>query len=153
MTHATALEAKVEAVNKLHMEVNRQVPLLLILFKQWLGKPVIKADGDLLTKIRKQLPPANGVDFFHKVDDFNLCFRARASVPYGGGFCSYAETRIGLGRVECCKLASLHDTNELTLNIGYTVEGVKAAQKAVDDAERALNKAHANLHPFDRYLR
>lgn len=160
----TALDAKIAARNEVNALANASFPDAVTALQPFVGQKVCKADGSLLEKVKKALPPtlsANGSEahtWYSTGHGYSLvlnvktctCSKARNATPTNDyQIANYAESTLYLGDLQNGVLTKLH--NAPTYKTDYTADFVREARKEVEQADKAKREAESKIHHFGMY--
>lgn len=158
-TRFNELTAQVAAVNRACAYAPELHAALVLIFRPFLGKKVIKADRTLT----KQAAAAvacfvrhdRGMSVSHDTSDYWLYFRILASEFYAfdgdrsgcGSSASYC-CPVCVGKLEDGCLVTINSEEPKPGRSDWTVPEVQELQRAVRLAREALRTAESNLFPF-----
>ena len=145
----TLIEAKVEAVNKARVYAAELYTTLTKFFADYVGQEILKVDGQFKLKIKNAMPELpNRVDLsvYRYSSDYNLIYRVKTCVNHSDHSCTYHEESVYIAKIKGNTLEALMDWEPRSSE--WTVEKVRAARQAAEDAKKALSKAESNLAPF-----
>lgn len=142
------LKAKVAAVNLANfiaLEVQRQ---LQATFAPLVGKPVVKADGMLLEKVKKLLPDLKweGAEVNFRRGNYSLAWTVVAKVGVDDGSVVYHEITTHIGDLAEFTLVRL--CGPLVVRSDYTVAGVMASQQRASAAKKIYEQVRDDCFPF-----
>ena len=148
MSHASALSAKVAAVNRANSVVNAMAPAYRAFFASLAGQKVTKADGSLTASVKAKFPQiaSQGCQVYCPHVG---CFVVKTSESYGEHSCTYAEPYFYAFTVS--RQTGLCETlqSEFTpLRADYTAAEVIKLREAAEVAREAARQAEAALSPF-----
>lgn len=151
----TALQAKVEARNRVNLEHNRLLAYCATAFGPLVGKKILKVDGDLLEKFKHLSPVGNTRELmiYRLSSNYSLAFVVKACVSYGefDSHCVYEEATVYVAELDGANLGKLIAPQPLPVN--YTPEAILAAREEVKAAKEALRRAESKLAGFGEYDR
>ena len=153
---ASALAAKVAAVNMAHEYANELRPILLAAFAPYVGQKILKTDGTLLQKVRETLPelPSHaGLSVFRRSESYSLVYTVKTCVSYGEHSCTYHEVSLYLYRFDGVTLAPWNGCQWENLRTDHTEAEVFALRQANTAAKEAASRAAAALYPFGEWDR
>jgi hypothetical protein len=151
------LDLKVKAVNAASTEANRLMPILLEMFKPFIGQKVELASGGLIKKIKDKLPEmahSNTLRALVRCDTYSITLSIYASSWAKDPEADPRRGDDGQSFEDSCYIAKTNDgiLNELydwkPLRTNYTVDEIVKKREAVDAAKRALDTARSALYPF-----
>ena len=146
--------AKVAAVNRAHEYANELYKKLVAVFEPLVNHKVVKADGSLMEKVKKQLPELPyervGVQVVHQPSASLLTWEVTASTLVEGGGTEYHSVHVYVGNLRDGYL-TMETRPPYEFPTGYTVEKVEAARKRFREARDAFDAAKNDLSPFKEY--
>lgn len=164
--HASALAAKVAAVNAANAEAKRLYPLLVAAFAPLYGQKVIKATGGLLESVRSLIPAlptyattGNRLNAFVRTSgDYSLVCEVTASelYEYPGSHSSQYHTVLLYFCDLSGQLAKAPTGGGdwvLKARTDYTAAEVAALRETHRKAKEAASAALSALHEFGEYDR
>lgn len=145
------LASKVEAVNRCHKLANEFAADLRKALTPWLGKQIIKADGQLMARFK----PAVDVLCVYRPDlqivrshwgvsciDFDI----KVSYATGADSCAYYTVAARVANARDCMLIDFRP--EVLLKTDYKVEDIRAIKAEIEAARTLLHAAESKLSPF-----
>ncbi len=153
--HASALAAKVAAVNAANAYANELRPALVAALVPFIGSKVLKVTGELLEKVKAALP-----DFSHTVSfsiyrhrsNYSLAWTVKTCELYGEHSCIYHETTVYVCDLDNGVAKPLTGTVS-TFRTDYTEREVFDLRAACSAAKQAARTAESALFPFGEYDR
>lgn len=144
----TSLQAHVEAVNLCNSLINKYQPLFQNAVAPFVGKKVLKANGELLEKVKAVLPvkTENNVQFWFDQSNYSLRYGIRVWVNSERNT-AYHESTFYFGSITDGVLDKI-DSLELPKPTSYDAQTVEQLQKNLQIAEENLSKAKNALYPF-----
>ena len=153
--YPTKIAAHVAAVNAVHAELNRIMPLLINRFSPLVGQKIMKTGG-LMEKFKPLLPAVLGseLSIYRNTSAYSLSYTVKASFCASSGSGTYThgiyyEQTGYVGNLDGYHLKDLYTFTPFRCD--YTEEYVRASRQAVKDAEAALSTAKSALNPFGMY--
>jgi hypothetical protein len=146
-----SLAAKISNQNLANATANDWQPRLIEIFKPLVGQKILKADGNLLAKIEKLIPPLPNtrkvrVYFDVAATRINLAWKVSANDPDSEFTVMYGEATIYVGTIDGDRLSHLYEPE--TYRADRTLEAVLAARKKADEARTIYEKARGECAPF-----
>lgn len=155
MIYPTKIAAHVAAVNAVHAELNRVMPLLINRFAPLVGQKIMKTGG-LMEKYKSLLPAITGQDLsiYRNTSAYSLSYTVKASFCAAAGSGNYShgiyyEQTGYVGNLDGYLLKDLYTFTPFRCD--YTEAYVLTSRQGVKDAEAALSKAKSALNPFGMY--
>ena len=137
------LAAKVTAVNKANKAAKELQPILRKVFESFVGKSILKKEGDLLAKVHKLVPALDRsvfLNYYRNHSQYSLSWTVKTCVPCGDHGCVYHETGINVGSIQNGVLTALYEPVS-NLRTDYTVEAVEEVQRKAAEAKEAYETA------------
>lgn len=145
----------IAAVNAAHAEALRLFPILSAIVAPWVGHKILKVDGTLLEKYRRQIPDLPNTPTLHvyrRSSDYNLIWMAKASGvtsgdPKGLHTVCYYECPIPVGVLDRGILDRVYP-DAPAYRTDYTYHGVVALQAQYKAAQAEADRLANALCPF-----
>lgn len=145
------LAARVKAVNRANAKAIQLYKQLAEFFAEYVGQKVVKADGDLLAKIKlPKFENGNGLMIYRYPSHWCLKWVVK-TCEIVDGIAYFHETAVAVGILDGNILAKLCDPIEARTD--YTVEEVQAIRRDFQSAEERLRELQSRLYPFGVYDR
>ena len=156
MIYASKIYAQVAAVNKAHAEANRLKPLLLAYFEPRVGQAILKSDGDLLLKLKRDLPEvSDGLMAYRGNSKYSLFWHVKADEAYanptspGYQIWEHYEVSVYVAELDGGVLRKLIKLNvEETLRDDYTVTELLAKRAMARALKDKYERAKEECWPF-----
>ena len=151
------LAARVRAVNRANEFGRGLFVALTNIFEPLVGQKILKADGTLLEKFKKLLPPlpcTDGLHVYRHSSNYSLAWTVKTCEQIKDTHnCVYHEVVVYVGDLRGQLLEKLvtHQFDEKTYRTDYTADEVKAKRAAYDEAKRLADEARSALYPFGEY--
>jgi hypothetical protein len=148
-TRDRELPAKVKAANRANAEAKKLYDLLAPIFRPFVGKKIETANGDLLAKIEKLIPPMElepKVRIYRHRSNYSLGWGVSVNEMVDDRICTYYETHVPIGELSCGILTKIHEWNA---NYPvYDVETVRALRTRAKEAKKVYEDAKSDCYPF-----
>lgn len=147
------LAARVKAYNRAAEVAADLFPKMRAALEPWVGRQVIKADGELLKKFGEslpELPSGVGIRAYRTSSNFSLAWTID-TWETGEEFTVYEGMTIYVGNLRDGILESLYDKWDRPPV--QTVEDVLTKRAAFKEVEKAYSAAKSALHPFGEHDR
>lgn len=146
------LIAQVKAVNRVNKAVLDVFPVISEALKNYVGKRVLKADGNFIKKVAADLPNYQNNGFFklfrHPSYSSTLNFTVSLSEHINYSVSDHYEERIVfIGEMDCGVLVSLCESPE-GYRTDYTIEEILSLRRIFQNSTNAAEKARNALHHF-----
>lgn len=154
--HASALAAKVAAVNSANAYANEIFPLLVIALAPFVGQQVEKAAGGLLEKVKRVLPlfpNTVALSVYRNLSNYSLAWTVRTCAGYGEHSCVYHETTVYIAKLSGGVLEPWDGAPFEPFRTDYTEAEVLTLRAANEAAKRAASAAASALYPFGEWDR
>lgn len=143
------LPAKIIATNRANAEANRIQAVLLPIFEQFVGQPVLKADWSLLAKVKKVLPEFETDHgkrvYFHSFQTM-LVWAVSVNEPVGDHRVTYAESYAHIGILNGPVLTSLYPLRPQRTD--WTLGKILQSRSAAEAAKKVYDEAKEKCGPF-----
>lgn len=160
--HATALDAKVAARNRVHALALAHWEEMREALRPFIGRKVQNVGGDIAAKVKAVLPTGEGWEGLHRMHYEATSYSLRVSlhtVESGPGMCGrtdyqiahYAEVSLHLGSLDKGVLTELGQIYPLRTD--YTAAEVQRWREELDAADKAKREAEYRLVLFGQYDR
>lgn len=162
MDYYTAkLAARIKATNDANRRANELYDLLAPFFQQYVGKPVVTKDNQLLKRIidkMPEIPPDHWPDrrVWFVCRGYSLDWQVfsrmeyKSERAYQGADHEQVEATVSIGKLEKGVLVSIYPRSERKCD--YELAEIVAAREAATDAKKVYDEALAKCHPFgERY--
>jgi len=154
--HATALAARVHAVNEANRFANELAPRLQEMLLPFVGTPIIKAAGGRMKKFddaikRLNLPNTGPLSVHVEASAYTLWFTVKTCEQTKQGHAYYHESTISAGSMRGQVLAELTPWEDRRTD--WTEAEVTALREAHKIAFNAERDARSALFPFGEYDR
>lgn len=148
------LAAKIKAVNRVNKVAIEVFPVISKAFKNYVGKQIVKVDGQFLKKVAACLPVYHHNGPFQVIRHYMgnaLTYTVKVSEHIDGSCgCLYEQHTLYIGTIEGGVLVSLFDQPK-DCRTDYTIEDILSLRHILDEAKKAVNAARNDLHPFGEY--
>lgn len=153
MTHSTALDANVAAVNAAGSYAREIHSKLAGIFAPLIGVNIMKADGSLMAKYAKLIPEFPHTTRLHVYDsssDYSLSWTVKACELSESGrdyaYPAYREVTVYVGRLRNKVLQQILNVPEYKTD--YSAAEIVEARKAYEAAKKIARDAESALIPF-----
>ena len=145
------LTARVVARNEVNFWAMNVQQNLLEFLAPFVGQKILKADGSLLSKIKKDFPNLGETEGLRICQDvtspFSLVWKVDVHKSIVSAYaCTYEECRVYIGKLNDNVLESLCEFDQR--RVDYTVEEILDLREEHDTAQKAVDKARSALSPF-----
>lgn len=155
-----SLQVRINAENAVNKAVLEYAPALFDATKDFVGKPVFKADGSLRKDFKSHidrlctLPNRHDMTVYPSSSSFHVSFTFKACEhtlnvkDARHGHVSYSEKTVYLATVENGTITEMREFDDC-IRTDHTLEEVLEKRAKCDVALDAYNKARAECYPFD----
>jgi hypothetical protein len=144
------LKARVKARNKVNAHAIAFYTMMAAVFKPLIGEKVEKADGSLLAKIDKILPPfpeEEGLRFWRHHAPYSIAWGLDIREPVQDAeVWTYEKEIVYIARVDNQILTSME--SPFTARTDYKASEIERLRKAYEKAKNDADKARSALFPF-----
>lgn len=148
------LPLMVQAVNMANKEANALYSVLAGWFKQFVGMPILKADGTLLKRVKDGMPvfPAysQSLHFYQRISDYSLAWMICGRI-WDSDRSAQHEVTVYIGKLKGTMLDAIED--EQKRREDYKLEEIVALLDAAAVAKKAYDEAKGKLYPFESFHR
>jgi hypothetical protein len=147
------LEARIKAVNAANAYAMELYDTLSAVFAPLVGSKIEKVDGDLLARIKSQVPALPCTPALHVYRDrspYSLRYVVKTCEVHQGS-AYYHEASVYVGDMRDGVLTKLCDRPDYRTD--YTSAEVVANRAAYEAARKVYEDARSALHPFGEYDR
>jgi hypothetical protein len=148
-TRQARLEAKVKAINNAHAYAVALSKLMLPAYEPLIGLDIFKADGTLLQKIDKRLPPvpeSPQISVWRDTGRYSIRYVVKAVEQVDHHTCTYYEISVYIAHVSGAIIEKLYDPTDLRSD--YTAEEINGKREAYKQAQQLADAAKSALWPF-----
>lgn len=152
------LHARVTAANRVFKRANELHAVLTEIFRPYVGKQVLKADGSLLAKIREQIPnlDSDKVSVVRDSNSYSLRWECKSSENVAcETYCRYFRASFTVGHFGSRHDGTAHTLTELVgppqYREDWTAEEIVAAREEAKRLQRLADDAKSKYHLFGEY--
>lgn len=157
--HNSALAAKVAAQNEANQTVNTYAPMVIEALRPFVGQKVLKANGELLEKVKSKIPEMPNYGNNKDVNCYASSGRGysitiNAKTCHGHPRKDYTAAHYAEAMTWCAELSGGILTklcNFQPLKTSWTEEEVTNARHALEKAKDEMSKAQSALGEFGTF--
>lgn len=149
------LRAAIIAKNRVNTYIKTVAPSIFAVLKQFEGKKIILATGELSAKVREALNPflgnkENGIQVWKSSSGYSFSLNFKSSEHYSEFSVVYQESSVYFADLDNGILTKFYDFEPNYYRSDYNLDEILLIQKELEEAEAKVSEIQSRLPAFAR---